>query len=144
MRRAADTPAGIAGGRGEFTRMRIRYIAFALDADIPDFPRESAAKALGGQLDFSRDISTLREQGAGTPPRVNRMGHYILRVVDIGKGPSRKLRGPIVSASSECRHLELALTSERPNVSSGRLRFSRAEDGLYRSEFRVLLQLVRR
>ena len=52
-RRAADTPVGIAGNKGEFA-------AFALEADIPALLRKGALEARGGRLDFSRDISTLR------------------------------------------------------------------------------------
>ena len=67
VRFAADTPVGISGCRRKFT-------AFALEAEIPALSREGATEALGGQLDFSRDVLTLRKQGADIPPKVNQTG----------------------------------------------------------------------
>ena len=45
IRSAAEAPAGIAGGRGEFT-------TFLLDAYFPALFCKCARESLGGQLDF--------------------------------------------------------------------------------------------
>ena len=74
MRRAADTPAGVAESKGKFT-------AFALDADISALLRKGAAEALGGQLDFARDSLALRRHGALIPIRINRTGRCFLSVI---------------------------------------------------------------
>ena len=50
VRCAEDIPAGTAGGHGKFT-------AFALEADISALLHEGALEALGGQADFSLNIS---------------------------------------------------------------------------------------
>ena len=92
VRRAADSPVWVAGNKGKFT-------AFVLAADIPSLWRTGGMEALAGQLNFSRDTLVLREQGATIPLRVNRMGHFSLSVVDFGKDSSKKVRGPVVSAS---------------------------------------------
>ena len=60
VRRAADIPVAVVGRRGKFT-------AFVLGADIPALLREGALEAMGGQLDFPRDLLTLRKRGVGTP-----------------------------------------------------------------------------
>ena len=67
VRHVADIPVGIPGSMRQFA-------ACALGADIPAFLRRGASGALGGQLDVSRDILTLRKQGVDIPPRVNQMG----------------------------------------------------------------------
>ena len=108
---AADIPVGVAGSKGNFP-------AFALEADIPALLREGAVEALGRPPDFSRDVSTLIK-------RVNRMGHYILFVVDFGKDPSRCGRGPAVSAS----YFEWAFPNIRPDLPNVGLRLSYTEDG---------------
>ena len=59
--------------------------------------------------------------------RVDRMGPYILGVVDFGKDASRTARGPAVSAS----YFEWALTSKRPNLPNGRLHLLYTQDRLY-------------
>ena len=83
---AADIPAGAAGSKGEF-------VAFGLEADIPAFSRKGALEALGGDLDFSRDISTLLKQRAEILLRVSRTGHYISRGVDTRLGRTGTLKG---------------------------------------------------
>ena len=70
-------------------------------------------KVLGGQLDFPRDALFLRKQRAPIPLRVNRMEDNILGVVDFGEGASRKVRGPVFSAS----YFEWAFVNDRPNLS---------------------------
>ena len=92
VRRAAGNPAYIAESRGDFA-------AFALGADIPALLPDGALEASGGQLDFPRDMLTLRKQGADMPLSVRRTGHYILSVVDFGANPSRKKAGRVVSLS---------------------------------------------
>ena len=59
VRCAADIPAGIAGNPGKFT-------ASVLDASTLALLRRGAPEALGGHLDFSRNISALRKQGVDT------------------------------------------------------------------------------
>ena len=86
VRRGADIPVGIAGYKGKFA-------AFAPEGGSPASLRRGAVGALGGQLDFLRNISTLRKQGVGISLRVNGMGRYSLRVVDFVTGRSGK-RGP--------------------------------------------------
>ena len=63
IRCAADIPAIIAGNRGVFT-------AFVLGAATPALSRKGALGTLGGQLGFSRDISTLRKRGVEGPHRI--------------------------------------------------------------------------
>ena len=66
-RHAGDIPACIARSKGKFS-------AFAADAEIPALLREGPLETPGGELDLSRDMSTLRKQRVGSPPRVNRIG----------------------------------------------------------------------
>ena len=61
VRRAVDTPVGIAGSKGKFG-------AVVLAADIPASLRRGASEVLRGLLDFTRDILTLRKHGADIPP----------------------------------------------------------------------------
>ena len=82
---------GVAGNAGAFT-------ASTLDADLPALLCEGATEAPGGQLDYARDLSVSRKQGASLLRRVNRMGRYFLSVVDSGKDPSRSACDPVVSA----------------------------------------------
>ena len=77
VRHAADILVGVAGKESKFT-------AFALDADIPSLLREGVMEALSGQPGLSRYALALRKQGAAIPARANRMGRYILSVVDFG------------------------------------------------------------
>ena len=74
---AADISLGIAGNRTKFT-------AFAVEADIPALLRKGAMGALGGQLVVSRDISTLRKQGADNPTRLDNLGPDVLSAVSFG------------------------------------------------------------
>ena len=67
---AADTPLGIRSGRGEFT-------AFALVADIPSLLRKGAIGALGGQVDFACNVSTLSKRGGAIPLRFSGPAHYV-------------------------------------------------------------------
>ena len=92
VRHAVDIPVRIAGSTGEVT-------AFALGANIPALLREGAFEALEGQLDFPRDLLTLRKRGATIPLRATSMSHYILIAVDSGEDPLRKVKGSGVSAS---------------------------------------------
>ena len=65
---AADIPVGIAGCREAFT-------ARVLEADIPAQSRKGALEALGGQLDFFRDMLTIRRQGLDVPLKESQTGH---------------------------------------------------------------------
>ena len=121
VRRAADIPAGIAGAQGVFT-------ACVLDANIPALLRESAAEALGGQLDFSRDLVVLLQQTVAISLRVNRMGRYFLRVVDFVVDSSRKVWVPVAPAF----FFEIAKKS--PAMSDGDPHFLYTMDGLYEFE----------
>ena len=85
VRRAAGIPEGDAGGKGQST-------AYVLDSDNSALSRKDALEELGGQLDSSRNLLTLTRQGAGTPPRVNRMGRYIPNAVDLRRNPPSKMR----------------------------------------------------
>ena len=118
VRRAADILVGIAGNKGKIT-------AFALGADIPALLGRGAMGALRGQLDFPRDALALRRRGAAIPLRVNRMGRFTLSAVDFGKGESRKVRSPVVSASYPGR----ASAKKRPNLSNGGLHLPNTNDG---------------
>ena len=77
VRFEADIKVGIAGRRGTFT-------ACVSGVDIPAMLCMGAPEALRGQLDFERDISTIRGPGADIPLKVNDMGHYVLSVVAPG------------------------------------------------------------
>ena len=68
VRREADIPVGIDGGRGEFA-------AFLTEADFPALLREGALGALGGQFDSPPNIPTLREQWVETPLILSCAGH---------------------------------------------------------------------
>ena len=59
VRHAADIPVVIAGSRGKFP-------AFMADADFAALLRTGAVELLGRQLEFSRDMLTLRRHGEGT------------------------------------------------------------------------------
>ena len=94
---------GIAGRRGAFTD-------FVLGADIPALLCVGALEALCGQLDCERDILTIREHGVDVPLSANEMGHCILSVVALG-------RGPYLAAS----YFEWSLVGKRPDLSDGGL-----------------------
>ena len=51
------------------------------------------------------------------PLRANRIGRYILNVVDFGKDALKKVRGLVVSAS----YLQWAFAKKRPELSNGGL-----------------------
>ena len=57
VRSAADIPASIG-------RCRPNFAAFALEADVPALLRQGALEALGGQLDVSCNMLTLRKERA--------------------------------------------------------------------------------
>ena len=84
--------------------------------------------ALGWQLDFSRDASVLLIQGATTPPRVDRMGRYILSAADFGKDASRRVRGPAALASF------LEIIKKAPDLANGGSHLPDTEAGLYHFE----------
>ena len=118
---AADIKVGIAGRRGASA-------ACVAVADIPAFLRKGAWEALGGQLDFGRDILTVRKRGAEGPPGVNEMGHYVLSAVEFGQGPPRFDRGPNLAAS----HFVWSFLQRRPDLSDGGLHLPLTEGGLLR------------
>ena len=120
VRRGADIPAGVTWRKGKCT-------AFALDADIPALMRDGVMESLGGQSEFSRDSLVLVKQGVAIALRVNRVGRYILCVVDFGEDASRQVRGPAVSAS----HFGRAFFRKIPNMPNGGLHLPYTEDGLY-------------
>ena len=96
-----------------------------LDADVPALSRKGALEALEWRLDSPRDMLPPRKQRADTSLEVNRMGHYVLGAVDFGKGPSRKVRGPVVSAP----YFDWAATNKRPNLPNSGLQLPYAEAG---------------
>ena len=114
---------GIAGCRGAFTD-------FVLDADIPALLCKGALEALGGQLDFERDILAMREHGVDVPLSANEMRHYSLSVAAAGKGPD-------LAAS----YVEWSLVEKRPDLSDGGLHLPITEGGPLRfvppKEFRA-------
>ena len=122
VRHAADVPVGIAGNRGMFT-------AFALEAEIPALLREGVMEALGGKSNFLRGSLNLPRQGAQKRLGVNRVGRYILSVVDFRKDPSRSAsRCPEASASL------FHLVQKCPDLSDRDLHLPYTPDGLYRFE----------
>ena len=111
---------GGAGDKGEIT-------ACALGADIRASFCEGAMEALGWQLDLLR-VSLVLNRRRQFPHRVDRMGCYILSVVDFGKDASRKVRAPAVSAS----FFEWAFVYKTPNLSNGGLHLIDTVGGVYR------------
>ena len=101
-----------------------------LGAGIAALARNGASEALGGQLGFSRDMLTLRKQGAHSSLKVNGTGKYILSVVDLGTDPPRKVRSPVASAS----YFELVFANGRPNLPNDGLRPPDRGDGLFQFE----------
>ena len=102
---------GVAGRKGAFT-------AFVLDAGIPALLRKGALEALGAQLDFEKDTLSLLRHGICAPLRVNAMGHYIVSVVEFGRGPN-------LAAS----YFEWSFPEKRPDLSDGGLHMPLVESG---------------
>ena len=107
---AADIEVGAPSSRGTFG-------AFLLEADNPALLRKGALEALGGQLDFARDVSAVRNHGVNFPLKVNEMGRRALSVVGFGTGPSCADRGPNLAES----YCEWAVMEKRPDSSNGGL-----------------------
>ena len=108
VKRAADIEVGIPGCKGASA-------ASVLDAEIPALLRKGALGAPGGHLDLERDISTIPKRSVRVPLRVNEMGHYVLSVVEFGKGPPRSDRGPNLAAS----YSEWSFVEKQPDLSDG-------------------------
>ena len=119
MRFAADTPVGFVGGRGACA-------ATLPDTDIPALLHEGALGALGGQLDFFRNVLTLGRLGVGVPLKANGMGHYVLSPAPSYKGRGLLGNGPTQSVP----RFALDFSTKRPNLPNGGLRCLFAEDGL--------------
>ena len=101
---AADIKAGIAGCTGAFA-------AFVLGAEIPALLGAGAPEAqgaLGAQLDFEEDALSLSRHGVRVPFRINAMGHYVVSVVEFGRGPN-------VAAS----RFGWSVVGKRPDLSDG-------------------------
>ena len=90
-------------------------MAFAPGADVPALLLKGAFGTPGGQLDFSRDVLTPRNQWVAIPLKAHRMGHYVLSVVACGDGPPRLARGAKLSAS----YFESVSVSKRRDLSNG-------------------------
>ena len=121
VKHAADIKVGIAWGEGAFA-------GFVLDADIPALLRKGVLGSLGGQLDFERDILSIRTHGVNVPLNVNEMGRYVLSAVEFGKGPPYWARVPVWAAS----YSEWPISEKRPDLSVGGLRLPLGESGLLR------------
>ena len=91
VRYAADIKVDIAGRGGTFT-------ACVSVADIPAMLRKGVPEALEGQLDFGRDFLAIRGHGVDVLVKVDDMGHYVLRLVALGRGPSGVDGGPNMAA----------------------------------------------
>ena len=70
-----------------------------MDDEIPALLRKGALEALGAQLDFAKDTLLLERRGVCVPLGLNAMGHYIMSVVEFGRGGTNRTRGPQFSAS---------------------------------------------
>ena len=88
---------------GELERSNLQRISelalqggsiFRAEVDIPALLREGALEALGGNLDFARNVLAIRNHGADSTLKVNEAGHYILSVFARGKGPKCAGREP--------------------------------------------------
>ena len=88
----ADIKVGCAGCKGAFT-------ALVLDAESPAFLRMGALEALGGRLDFEKDVLFVMRRGVMAPLKVNEMRHYTLSVVAFSKGSTCSGRRPNLAAS---------------------------------------------
>merc|ERR1712052_65500 len=95
---AANISVGIAGCKGTFT-------AFVMDAEVPALLRKGALEALGAQLDFAKDTLWLERHSICVPLGLNAMGHYVMSVVELGKGRPKRTRDPQFCAS----HFERSL-----------------------------------
>ena len=121
VKHAADIKVGIAWGEGAFA-------GFVLDSDIPALLRRGVLGSLGAQLDFERDILSIRTHGVNVPLNVNEMGRYVLSTVEFGKGPPYWARVPVWAAS----YSEWPISEKRPDLSVGGLRLPLGESGLLR------------
>ena len=121
MKHAPDIKVRVAGCKGAFT-------AFALDADIPASSRKGESKALSGQLDFGREIVTIRKRGVRVPLRANAMGRYVLSAVEFGTWLPCSDRGPNLAAS----YSEWSFVEKRPDLSYGDLHLPPVESGILR------------
>ena len=74
---------------------------------------------------FFRDSLILRKRGATNSLRVRRMGRYFLSDVDFCKDASRRVRGPVASASSP------EIIKKAPDLSNGGFHLLFTGDGLY-------------
>ena len=101
-----------------------------LGADVPMLLRKGALDTLGGHLDFSCDVLTLRELGLGVPLRVNQIGHFYLGVVAPGEERSSAVRGTEFPSA----YFAWASVNKRPNLSDGSMHLPFTGDGLYRFE----------
>ena len=105
---------GIAGCKGAFT-------AFVLDAEIPAVLCKGELESLGAQLDFEKDTLSLLRRGVCVPLGVNAMGHYIVSVVEFGRGSE-------VAAS----YFEWSFVEQRPDSLGGGLHLPLKGSGLIR------------
>ena len=85
-------------------------------------------EALGAQLDFAKATLWLERRGICVPLGLNAMGHYVMSVVEFGKGRPKRTRDPQFSAS----YFEWSLMDKRPVFSDGGLHFPLKESGLLR------------
>ena len=114
VKHAADSKVGVAGCKGACA-------AFVLGAEIPALVCEEALEALGAQLDFEKDTLSRLRHGVRVPLRVNAMGHYVVSVVEFGRGPN-------LAAS----RFEWAVAEKRPDLSDGGLHVPLVGSGLNR------------
>ena len=121
-RNAAGIKVGSAGRRGAFA-------IFAPGAGSQALLRKGALGVLVGQLDFARDVLTIRNHGVDIPLEVNEMGHYVRSVVTFRKGPSYIDQGPRAAAS----YFEWAILDTSPDMSNAGLDLPFSEGGVYRS-----------
>ena len=128
-----DIPIAIAGGHA-------KSAALAIQADIPAPLCEGAVEALGGRLDFPRNISTSRGRGVDVPFKLNCAGHYVPSVAASGKGQSKSGRGP----TSPADYFEWGFSKKRRNLDNGGLPLPYEEDGLYQIGLRALFRPAKR
>ena len=99
-----------------------------MDAEIPALLCKGALEALGAQMDFAKDTLLLERRGICVPLGLKAMGHYVMSVVEFGKGRPKRTRGPQFSAS----YFEWPLMDQRPDLSDGGLHLPLKESGLLR------------
>ena len=87
VRCAADSPVGLAGHRGAFAPS-------VLKADIPALLHIGVLDSLAGKL----DVHVARTGARPSPPKLNRMGRYVLSVAFFGRERSESVEGPTLSA----------------------------------------------